>query len=310
MIQGKKFLLVLAFIILSTPFAAHALGQLVTPGLRFPVGGSFSCVYIPILNIFFEWGDECPEPTATLTANPSTINEGDSSDLMWTSSDATACYGDNFSTNDNRAGSTEVSPSATTAYSVTCVRDTHVATSVAIVTVVPDTPLSEEVPPAGGGSLCQDGIDNDGDGLIDYPADSGCVSPQHDTEASQCEDGIDNDGNGLVDFPNDPSCSSFDDASENAGAGSGGSSSVLTFSAAPPVVRSGDSTVLSYNVEDASNCSISGTNGDSWAVGTSGTQTSSALVEETTFTLTCTDESDNTVSETVSVRLLPSFEEI
>ena len=53
---------------------------------------------------------------------------------------------------------------------------------------------------------CSDGIDNDGDGLVDYPADPGCRSPADSTERQDCSDGIDNDGDGLVDHPDDPGC--------------------------------------------------------------------------------------------------------
>src|SRR5258706_1495406 len=68
-------------------------------------------------------------------------------------------------------------------------------------------------------SQCSDGIDNDGDGLIDYPADPGCSSPTDNSEVNslptyQCNDGIDNDGDGLIDFPQDPGCSSYTDNSE------------------------------------------------------------------------------------------------
>ena len=64
---------------------------------------------------------------------------------------------------------------------------------------------------------CADGIDNDGDGLIDFPADPGCVDPADNDEVdptplAQCADGIDNDGDGLIDFPADPGCV---DASDN-----------------------------------------------------------------------------------------------
>jgi hypothetical protein len=56
---------------------------------------------------------------------------------------------------------------------------------------------------------CNDGIDNDGDGLVDFPADPGCSSPtdisEHDA-ALPCDDGLDNDGDGLIDFPADPGC--------------------------------------------------------------------------------------------------------
>ncbi|NLF25073.1 MAG: hypothetical protein GX589_05375, partial [Deltaproteobacteria bacterium] len=76
---------------------------------------------------------------------------------------------------------------------------------------------------------CQDGLDNDGDGLIDYPADPGCVSPTDDSElvhdpacktpsspseSKQCNDGIDNDGDGAIDYPADFSCSSKYDNDE------------------------------------------------------------------------------------------------
>jgi len=46
---------------------------------------------------------------------------------------------------------------------------------------------------------CADGIDNDGDGLIDM-ADLGCPFPMAGPELSACSDGIDNDGDGKIDF--------------------------------------------------------------------------------------------------------------
>ena len=53
---------------------------------------------------------------------------------------------------------------------------------------------------------CQDGLDNDGDGLIDYPADPGCSGARGRKENPQCNDGIDNDGDTLIDYPADPEC--------------------------------------------------------------------------------------------------------
>ncbi len=63
---------------------------------------------------------------------------------------------------------------------------------------------------------CNDGIDNDGDGLIDYPADAGCTNPCDSLETflDQCKDGIDNDHDGLIDYPADCGCESRDDTSE------------------------------------------------------------------------------------------------
>jgi hypothetical protein len=57
---------------------------------------------------------------------------------------------------------------------------------------------------------CGDGLDNDLDGMIDFPADPGCTSTDDDTEDSpampQCKDGRDNDGDGKIDYPTDPGC--------------------------------------------------------------------------------------------------------
>ncbi|MBD3389182.1 MAG: hypothetical protein GF416_08815, partial [Candidatus Altiarchaeales archaeon] len=69
--------------------------------------------------------------------------------------------------------------------------------------------------------LCSDGVDNDGDGFTDYPADTGCASEYDDSEIAhdpecdgpsdpyerdmQCDDDIDNDGDQLIDEL-DPGC--------------------------------------------------------------------------------------------------------
>jgi hypothetical protein len=48
---------------------------------------------------------------------------------------------------------------------------------------------------------CNDGLDNDGDELIDFPADPDCTSLDDPSEAPECRDGIDNDGDGRLDYP-------------------------------------------------------------------------------------------------------------
>jgi large repetitive protein len=74
--------------------------------------------------------------------------------------------------------------------------------------------------------VCEDGLDDDGDGKIDYPNDPGCTSPQDDDESDgcpgvgpncpECGDGVDNDMDGKIDYgPNgDPTCTSASSASE------------------------------------------------------------------------------------------------
>src|SRR3989338_206135 len=79
---------------------------------------------------------------------------------------------------------------------------------------------------------CSDGWDNDKDGEIDYPNDTGCFSPNDDSElphdpgcfnlndtvendtAPACSDGMDNDNDSLIDYPNDPGCCSISDINE------------------------------------------------------------------------------------------------
>lgn len=69
---------------------------------------------------------------------------------------------------------------------------------------------------------CRDGLDNDGDGFIDFPLEPGCTSPDDNSETDTCPDGatcpacsnqIDDDGDGLVDAL-DPGCLVASDASE------------------------------------------------------------------------------------------------
>jgi len=73
-------------------------------------------------------------------------------------------------------------------------------------------------PPA----ACADGLDNDGDGAIDHPADPGCAGPDDDDEVDpivlpECADGVDNDGDGEVDLT-DGDCLSAADPTERGGA--------------------------------------------------------------------------------------------
>jgi uncharacterized membrane protein len=60
---------------------------------------------------------------------------------------------------------------------------------------------------------CDDGLDNDGDGLADFPNDPGCRTSTSSNEAPRCDDDLDNDGDGMTDWdggplegPPDPDC--------------------------------------------------------------------------------------------------------
>ena len=58
--------------------------------------------------------------------------------------------------------------------------------------------------------VCGNGVDDDGDGLTDYPADLGCTSLFDDDEKNPvCVNGLDDDGDGFTDYPADPGCTSL-----------------------------------------------------------------------------------------------------
>ncbi|WP_442755235.1 metallophosphoesterase [Methylocystis sp. JAN1] len=59
-------------------------------------------------------------PTATLTANPTSIASGQTSTLTWSSTNATSCTGAGFSTGGATNGTASVTPAATTTYTMTC----------------------------------------------------------------------------------------------------------------------------------------------------------------------------------------------
>ena len=63
------------------------------------------------------------------------------------------------------------------------------------------------------GLVCSDGLDNDGDGLIDFPTDPGCRYASSDLENPRCDN--DDDGDGGIDWDGgsgggtaDPNCAS------------------------------------------------------------------------------------------------------
>jgi hypothetical protein len=75
-----------------------------------------------------------PAPTVSLSASPKSITAGQSSTLTWGSTNASSCAGGNFSAS-GTTGSAVVTPTVTTAYSVTCTGDGGSATALATVTM-------------------------------------------------------------------------------------------------------------------------------------------------------------------------------
>jgi hypothetical protein len=80
--------------------------------------------------------------------------------------------------------------------------------------------LTDPNNPGSVAGACNDGIDNDGDGDVDYGADAGCKNLSSNLENPQCDDGVNNDADGLVDLA-DPHCASASDNVEAQQSGCG-----------------------------------------------------------------------------------------
>ena len=91
------------------------------------------------------------------------------------------------------------------------------------------------------------------------------------------------------------------------------SPNITGWQVAPTLLRSGESTFVSWNTTDVSDCAVSGTNGDSWSGTTGDRKQSSAILGQTTFSISCTalsGASPSTVSMSPkTVNIIPTFEE-
>ena len=104
-------------------------------------GGTFGCGYGTfcqgVASTEYQSGVCVPRPpTATLTATPSTINQGSSSMLTWNSYNVDQCTGVGFDTGGAVTGSVNVTPSATTNYTLNCTGGAGPASASATVTVI------------------------------------------------------------------------------------------------------------------------------------------------------------------------------
>jgi hypothetical protein len=86
-------------------------------------------------------------PTASLTANPTSISSGQSSTLTWSSTNSISCTGSGFSTGNAISGSVSVSPTITTGYSVSCTDGSTIATANATVSLGGSSGVSMDVAP-------------------------------------------------------------------------------------------------------------------------------------------------------------------
>lgn len=153
---------------------------------------------------------------------------------------------------------------------------------------------------------CSDGIDNDNDGDVDYPADSDCSGSGDIREGAvtQCSDGIDNDGDGLTDLA-DRGCSSIGDNNEEDDPAD--INPQVDISVSTTLVRKGADVTVSWTASDVNSCTVNGPGVlQSYSTESVSDQTEVEIESRSTYTITCDTES-GTMSDSVTVGIVPSF---
>ncbi len=124
--------------------------------------------------------------------------------------------------------------------------------------------------------------------------------------AEACRDGNDNDGDGLIDYPADPGCTSPTDTDETDTPSVGNLPPVVNLSASPTLVYSGTGVYLVWNSTNATACTAS-SNPNVWSgsKALSSTENVYGLTQQTTFTLTCTGPGGSG-SDSVTIYINPN----
>ena len=236
-------------------------------------------------------------PTASLTANPTSITAGQSSSLSWSSANATSCTGAGFSTSNAVSGSVSVTPAATTTYTVTCTNGSASASANATVTVTAQAPTASLTAnpasiTAGQSSTLTWSSTNatscTGTGFSTSNAVSGSVSVTPAATTSY-----------IVTCTNGSAS-----ASMNAIVTVTGTAPTATISANPTSITAGQSSSLSWSSTNATSCTGTGFP-TSNAVSGSVSVTPAAT---TTYTVTCTNGSASaSANATVTVLGSPAL---
>ena len=237
-------------------------------------------------------------PTVTFSASPTSIPNGQSSTLTWTSANATACSGTGKGFSPSGAsGSIAVSPNVTTTYGVTCTGAGGSASQSVAVTVTAAAQLTIGMTVAAAGTSA--------------PGTT-CVYSTPTPNISAI--GSEASGNQGVVIGGPVSNSStwwqvaFDDdltgwATQGGLAPATPTAPTLTFSANPPSVAPGASSTLTWTSTNATSCSGTGFSPS----GASGSSLVSPTVS-TTYSITCTGSGGSTAqSASVVVNPVPQF---
>jgi hypothetical protein len=224
-----------------------------------------------------------PAPSCSFSLTPSSIPQGQSSTLSWTSQNASSVNINGIGA-ENPSGSTTVSPSQTTTYTGTCTGNggtSNFPNAVLTVTCSPSTVYS-----CSGNNIVQTST-NAQCNVTTNSSYATCNAP------SFCSAGA-------------SSCS-YPAISFNPSGNQNGHLQIV-----PSITGTQESVKIFWNISNAQSCSVTGTNGDSWTGLSSpaGGATSKLITAQVTYTLSCQAYGSNpNVNETQVVNITPKYKE-
>ncbi len=245
-------------------------------------------------------GTPDPDPTVSLIATPSTITNGDTTTLTWSTNNVVTSCSAPWTSHTTKSGTQVVSPTATTNYTITCTDGVKTATANATVTVneVPVDPEPAIIFTATPGTITNGSVATLSWSTADATSctASGGWSGAKSLHGSQSVSPSTNEMYSLT--CTGPGGTTIQSVSVTVNPAN---TPVITLSATSAQVSFGESTLLSWSTADATSCTASG--GWSGAKSLSGTQ-SVTPATTTNYTLTCAGLGGG-ASQTVTVTVNP-----
>ncbi|MCL4426827.1 hypothetical protein M1534_00510, partial [Patescibacteria group bacterium] len=247
------------------------------------------------------------QPTVTITANPTFINQGSSTTIIWNSTNATSCTaitGAGFSGSEPTSGSAVVTPASTQSYTITCSNSTgQSAQASTIITVNQQQQQQPTVTITANPTFINQG--------------SSATLIWNTTNATSCTasggsgfSGSESTSGSAVVSPSGTttySITCFNSTGQSATASvtvtvnqQQQQQPIVTISANPTVISQGSSSILTWNAVNATSCTATSGAGFSGGETTSGSQTVYPTFTQT-YTLMCFNNSGQTGAASVTI---------
>ena len=244
-----------------------------------------------------------PVPTASINASPTTVNPGASSDLTWSSSNATSCAASGAWSGTLATSGTQSTGAMSGSGSFTVMCSGAGGTSAPATVTVTVMPLPTVQISASPASVAPGASST----LTWTSTDSTACAASGDWSGALAINGSQSTGALASDATYTLTCSGPGGTSAPVSATVGVTQPIPTASLTvnPPVIATGQTAMLSWTSTNAAGCTASG--GWSGSLAGSGSQVSAALSATTTFSLTCSGAGGNSasVSAIVTVSSVP-----